>query len=103
MDFSDEQIKEFMQNCQIEDFGKKQQAAWIEKGGIVRTAIQFLALGSEVHPGLRACEQVMNNAGDIEKVRKDWADIERSVNRYFEMFRETLAIMEKAKGREHGQ
>lgn len=98
LEFSDGELKKFMQLCSAEDLGVKQQQRWDDEGKRVRLAIKFLALGAETHPGLRAAMAVALHNGNISATLREWEQLRRLVEFYFEVIIRSLKLTIEAKG-----
>lgn len=103
LEFSDGELKKFMQFCSAEDLEIKQQQKWEEEGKRVRFAIKFLALGAETHPGLRAAMAVALHNGDVSSTLNEWEQVRRLVEFYFEVIIRSLRLTIEAKESEHGK
>ena len=101
--FNDEELKKFMQLCSAEDLSIKQRQKWEDEGKRVRFAIKFLALGAETHPGLRAAMAVALHNGDVGATLKEWEQVRRLVDFYFEVIVQTLKLTSESKEAEHGK
>lgn len=95
MDFSDEDLKEFLNHCDIESFANTEQRKWDEEGRLVRAAIEYLSLDSARHPGLRAALSIGRNGNDVERTLQDWGQVRRLIDAYFDILIGTLENMKK--------